>query len=703
MSEVLDTVQDAEAEIEAEVEAETEFQPIIEEAPQALELARQHLTTAIRLQPDSPSYLYWLSQVEFEAGDLAAARTACQRSLDLDANQLEGWCFLAELYLRLKRPGPAFKAAQQAIKLDRQHEEGWLLAARSALQSGKTEPARTCLERYLAQQAEPELVGPSVYTLLARVDLQANQPEQALAQLEIAQQRLAAFFIAPGADFMALWAQVLRRLGQFETALELYRQALQLAPNDAGLHAELGDAWFEQADYEQSLEAYRQAYELEPSNAQYHYMAGRAARYGANQSRRASRKSESLFQQALQRLEKATSLNPVNSNYWYELAEVQIALENYKPARHSLSQAIAQSAAFTESEAPQVHYLLLYAHTCQKLGDFESALQALNPILEVLPRDHNTWVELGELYMRQGQHSAAFNAFRQAELLAPDHPRYLALMARVLLKLGRLQEAHELVNEAIERAPDDRMIGQQLGVVLLEGGQVSEALPYLLDAVEELPSNPEYRYWLGRAYWRMGDVEDAIQSFREAIAGDPLEANWHAELAEIYLRRQDYESALQTLQLLVKLDPDLLVHAYNLAIALANTGDVLTAIHTLKDRMELPDWVNIPAETEAEWHYLLGRLNLEYNRLDEALLRLNRACELAPDRESYRVDLVRCRRLRGEPPELLKNMLAGAVRTDQSDLRPFEELAYIYEAGGQHEHALSALASHLQEALAALH
>ncbi|MBN9390022.1 MAG: tetratricopeptide repeat protein [Chloroflexi bacterium] len=658
-----------------------------------LEKAHEHLRKAVTLNQGTAAYQYALAQAEFLAGNFSASADAAERSLQADPANYDALLLLAETLLRLKRYADTWTASMQAIKLDKYREDAWMLAARSAAEAGEGDKAIQCLELFLKVNKD-QLVGPLPYILLARTYLDTGQPQTALEQVEQALAKMRSFYIAPGPYFLALRAQVLRHLKQPVEALEYYRQALQMSPQDPALHNELGEAVLEQNKPLDALRSFRQAVELDPNSALYHYNAGTAARRAAVSQAGMTKQTDSLPQQAVELLLRATDLNPVVAKYWYELALAYKGINNYREMKLALQQAIAQSTVFTDAEAPQVGYMRLYAWACQRLGDFDSARETLKSILAILPNDHITLNDMGELSYKLGNFKAAFNYFRKAETIANDHPRYLANLSRAMVKLDRPEEARELVEEAARIDPKDYYVRFQLGAVLLDAGQADQALEHLQEAASKEPDNAEFRYYLGRAYLNTGHISEAIHHYLEAVNGAPLKHQWQAELGEIYLREHAYVPALEHLRLAAQLEPGEPVYRYNLAIAQASNGDLQAALYTLREALRtFGDFAG------AEWYYLEGKLLTENGRLDEALESFVRANHMEPGNPDYKVDLAKVLRLKGAPVDRVRPLLDEALTEDPESLRAYEELAYTLEQSNQDEAAVQTLEARINEVL----
>ena len=61
---------------------------------------------------------------------------------------------------------------------------------------------------------------------------------------------------------------------QPEQALQAYQRALKIAPNQAILHANLGNLYFDKSRYDDAMQAYARALELDPGLAKVYYNMG---------------------------------------------------------------------------------------------------------------------------------------------------------------------------------------------------------------------------------------------------------------------------------------------------------------------------------------------------------------------------------------------------------------------------------------------
>ena len=105
--------------------------------------------------------------------------------------------------------------------------------------------------------------------------------------------------------------------------------------------------------------------------------------------------------------------------------------------------------------------------------------------------------------------------------LRPDHAHaYNALGYTLADRTDRLQEAHQLIDQALKIAPDDPFIQDSMGWVLYRQGRLPEARDYLEKAYKRRP-DPEIAAHLGEVLWKQGQDEEARRIWRVTLEQHP--------------------------------------------------------------------------------------------------------------------------------------------------------------------------------------
>jgi choline-sulfatase len=178
------------------------------------------------------------------------------------------------------------------------------------------------------------------------------------------------------------------------------------------------------------------------------------------------------------------------------LAEVVTAVKVLDPATRQRLRSLGYVGGGTHTEADE------------RLADPKDMM----PVLRNIDRANN--------YLRVGQLEAALSAIRQAASISPQNRTVQRTMGKVLLFMGEDEAAERALRNAnaIAPHPDACLL---LAQVLIKHGRTEEAVPLLDQTLELDPSH-------GGAYIARGDmlvgegkIEEAIASYNEAIRLDP--------------------------------------------------------------------------------------------------------------------------------------------------------------------------------------
>ena len=304
--------------------------------------ARAELESAVEAAPQLAEAHLYLGLVLHESGDFSAAADALERAIGLKPELPGARGLLGYDLLMLGRAGEAVAHLDAAR---RENPEDWRLRARlgrALLDSGNPETALLhLLDARAVAPSDPELLylvskAHLQLALQAQGELLSTAPESHFAQLAIAEDH----------DLN----------GRTDEAIRTYRTALSSG-------APLPDAWRALGDLEKSkgrlrdaLDAYRKALALNPEDATLHLRCGRALL------------DLGLAVEALPHLQAAVGTDSPSPEALEVLGMALADLQRYEEARHPLSRALA--AADGDERRMKLHYQL--ARVSRKLGEVDA-------------------------------------------------------------------------------------------------------------------------------------------------------------------------------------------------------------------------------------------------------------------------------------------------------------------------------------------
>jgi Flp pilus assembly protein TadD len=176
----------------------------------------------------------------------------------------------------------------------------------------------------------------------------------------------------------------------------------------------------------------------------------------------------------------------------------------------------------------QSHGQLPVVHSA--LGDllrsderFESAAEAYDRSLALWEgrenTDWRTYYTRGIVHERLGNWAQAEADFRTALKISPGQPNVLNYLGYSLVeKQIKLDEALEMIQEAVAARPQSGYIIDSLGWALFRLGRFEEAVPHMERAAELMSIDPVVNDHLGDVYWAVGRRLEAQFQWKRALS-----------------------------------------------------------------------------------------------------------------------------------------------------------------------------------------
>ena len=157
---------------------------------------------------------------------------------------------------------------------------------------------------------------------------------------------------------------------------------------------------------------------------------------------------------------------------------------------------------------------------------------------------------------------------------SPTNPRDLFAQARAAFDRGQLLLAVERAEQLLQRAPGHAPAHLLAGQALLQQGQAQRALDHLHQAVQLQPDQVEPLVEFARVLAATRHSGDALQMANRAIALAPTDPRMLGTLGLVYSQCQAHERAAAAFRRAAALAPGDPLCRFNLAMALAFSGQV---------------------------------------------------------------------------------------------------------------------------------
>ncbi len=223
-----------------------------------------------------------------------------------------------------------------------------------------------------------------------------------------------------------------------------------------------------------------------------------------------------------------------------------------------------------------------------------------------------------------GRLQEAIEQYEHALQIDPDDADAHECLGNAFMQLGKLPEAIGHQEQALRIKPDHAEGHNNLGVTLERAGKTGEAIQHFEQALRIKPDYAEAHYDLAMTLARTGRVEEAIAHFEQALRINPDFADVHYYLGVTLAQTGKTGEAIQHFEQTLRINPNYAEAHDDLAIALARTGKIEEAIQHFEQALRIkPDF--------ADAHYNLGVALGQVGRIPEAIEHLKLALRIKPD------------------------------------------------------------------------
>ena len=215
-------------------------------------------------------------------------------------------------------------------------------------------------------------------------------------------------------------------------------------------------------------------------------------------------------------------------------------------------------------------------------GEFDKALQLIQPALQESPKNPQLWMLQGLAYSGKGDAKAALSSYQSALKIAPDYLPALEGAAQLEYEAGSAS-AVPLLQHVLRLRPNEPTSHAMLAVLAYKKRDCATAVEHFAQSGSILDSQPGALQEYGACLMKLRETEKAISVFQRILASHPDDPRARRSLAVVQLDAQQPEAALATLQPLLSAgEPD--VSTMQLAAAAYEANkDTPNAVKILHD------------------------------------------------------------------------------------------------------------------------
>jgi len=276
------------------------------------------------------------------------------------------------------------------------------------------------------------------------------------------------------------------------------RKALELNPDNADAHCQLGLAMFYTGRIDKAADQWSQTIRLDPNNVEGYYNLG--------QVMLCYRKPD----EATAYFSKVIDLKPNHVKAQANLGALFLGEGKIEKAISHLSQAIR-----LDPNNIDAHYNLAQAMFREKKND--EALKHLSVVVRLRPDDADAHYALGTALAREEKFDQAIDHWLKVIALDPNNATVHYRLGQVMVRQGNLNGAVTHWSKAIRFDPNNIAVRYNLAIALAKQGRHNDAVAHWLEFLRRKPNNPGALMNIAASYAKTNRLDKAIASLQKAL------------------------------------------------------------------------------------------------------------------------------------------------------------------------------------------
>ncbi len=392
--------------------------------PRAIELFRQSLTRdALVAESGVESGALGQAATALRDGALQRAAEHIAVAIELAPDRAEPHRIEGLIDLANRQPDAAAKALRTAIMLNPRDERSRLALADALVVSGDLPAARASLQDLLTLFPSSGRARYKLGLVYQRQGLYAD----AIRELT------AAAALKPLLGLNSVYQTIgalARSQQQYDAAIAAFSQRVDLIPNDADAHHELGEMYFRQSRQSEALAEFTAAVMLNPTRADSHAAMGQVYLRGGN------------YADAVASARRTVALDSSHKEARYVLATSLVRMGNVDEGKRELEvyQRLQTEETAARSRQLEIEGLRRDASVSILKGESAKAVALLRQALERDPESAQLRLDLGLALLKAGQPAEAIEPL--TSVAAKDNSEDAhAYLAEAYAALGRNSDA----------------------------------------------------------------------------------------------------------------------------------------------------------------------------------------------------------------------------------------------------------------------
>jgi len=233
----------------------------------------------------------------------------------------------------------------------------------------------------------------------------------------------------------------------------------------------------QQGNFEQALQCFKHALALDPNQVFIHISVSHV--YVALNE----------FEEAIAHLNQALRLQPRQADIYNSLGRLY-----YKQGRLNEAQPILEKALRLDPNCWEAHYNL--AHTLAALNQIDRSASHYREVLRLMPNHPTAHYNLGLAYFSNNEFEEAIKHLNKALELNSDNREAYPFLGQAYVNLGKIFDAIETYEHGLEATPNHAEMHHNLAILYLRNQEPSKAAIHFNEAYKLDPNNETAKHMM---------------------------------------------------------------------------------------------------------------------------------------------------------------------------------------------------------------
>jgi tetratricopeptide (TPR) repeat protein len=298
--------------------------------------------------------------------------------------------------------------------------------------------------------------------------------------------------------------------GQPSQAIDEYRKALEIDPNNSLIYSEMAESYLRNNRLGQATDSATKAVQLDRDNIEAHKLLSTIYLQVISRANAQQPPSVETINNAIHEFEEILRIDSTERQSFVMLGR----LYQIKGDRDKATQIYKQLLGVEPGSEEGVTAL---AKLHMDAGNYKEAVDLLEQFVTQRPDSDGALQTLGEAYSDLMEYGKAADAYKRASDLDPDDIEIKKAEAEAYFRADRYDEAAKLYQDLAKAAPDDGLSLLRLGQIYRHQANYDLARQYLDKAAQSFPDSVEVQFNLVMLDQNQGHLEDALKRANDIL------------------------------------------------------------------------------------------------------------------------------------------------------------------------------------------